>query len=279
MKTKFACADFTFPLLSHDQSLQLISLLDFTGVDIGLFEERSHLWPSREFKNVSRSARALRKKLDGLGLKPADIFLQMAPDFTAFAVNHPKSQRRRKARDWFLRTLDYTAECGGRHITILPGVHFEVETQADSLDRCADELAWRMAQAKKHRLVVSVEAHVGSIAPRPSLAAALIKRVPGLTLTLDYTHFTRIGLPDSSVEPLVKHASHFHVRGARRGRLQERFTHNTIDYARVFKTMQKSNYKGWIGIEFVWQDWEHCNECDNLSETILFRDFFRKMAG
>ena len=27
-----------------------------------------------------------------------------------------------------------------------------------------------------------------------------------------------------------------------------------------------------IGIEYVWIDWEHCNECDNLSETILFRD-------
>ncbi|MBI2506231.1 MAG: sugar phosphate isomerase/epimerase [Candidatus Latescibacteria bacterium] len=279
MKAKFACADFTFPLLSHDQSLRLVSLLDFQGVDIGLFEERSHLWPSREFKNVAPSARALRKKLDNLGLRPADVFLQMAPDFRAFAINHPEGRRRKKARDWFLRTLDYTAECGGRHITILPGVHFEEESQADSLSRCADELAWRMAQAKKHRLTVSVEAHVGSIAPRPSLAAALIGQVPGLTLTLDYTHFTRIGLPDSSVEPLVKHASHFHVRGARRGRLQERFAHSTIDYARVFKAMQKTGYKGWIGIEYVWQDWEHCNECDNLSETILFRDFFRGLAG
>ncbi|MSR84668.1 MAG: sugar phosphate isomerase/epimerase [Candidatus Latescibacteria bacterium] len=277
MKAKFACADFTFPLLTHDQSLQLVSLLDFKGVDIGLFEERSHLWPSREFKNVARSARALRKKLDGLGLKPADIFLQMAPDFKAFAINHPEGRRRKKARDWFQRTLDYTAGCGGKHITLLPGVHFEEESQADSLARCADELAWRLAQAKKHRLTVSVEAHVGSIAPRPSLAAALIGRVPGLTLTLDYTHFTRIGLPDSSVEPLVKHASHFHVRGARRGRLQERFAHNTIDYGRVFKAMQKADYKGWIGIEYVWQDWEHCNECDNLSETVLFRDFFRNL--
>ena len=117
MKPKFACADFTFPLLSHDQSLQLISLLEFKGVDIGLFDQRSHLWPSREFKNVSRSARALRKKLDALGLKPADIFLQMAPDFKAFAINHPKAPRRRKARDWFLRTLDYTAGCGGKHIS------------------------------------------------------------------------------------------------------------------------------------------------------------------
>ena len=27
-----------------------------------------------------------------------------------------------------------------------------------------------------------------------------------------------------------------------------------------------------MGIEYVWIDWEHCNEVDNLSETILFRD-------
>ncbi len=279
MKAKFACADFTFPLLNHDQSLRLVSLMEFKGVDIGLFEERSHLWPSREFKNVARSARALRKKLDNLGLKPADVFLQMAPDFKAFAINHPEGRRRKKARDWFQRTLDYTAGCGGKHITILPGVHFEDESLAESLARCVDELSWRVAQAKKSRLTVSVEAHVGSIAPRPALATALLKQVPGLTLTLDYTHFTRIGLPDSSVEPLVAHASHFHVRGARRGRLQERFAHNTIDYARVFKAMQKADYKGWIGIEYVWQDWEHCNECDNVAETVLFRDFFRQLAG
>ena len=52
MKPKFACADFTFPLLPHEDSLQLISMLGFDGADIGLFEERSHLWPSREFENV-----------------------------------------------------------------------------------------------------------------------------------------------------------------------------------------------------------------------------------
>ena len=47
--------------------------------------------------------------------------------------------------------------------------------------------------------------------------SALVQNVPGLTLTLDYTHFTRAGLPDSAIEPLVAHASHFHARGARRG--------------------------------------------------------------
>ena len=93
-----------------------------------------------------------------------------------------------------------------------------------------------------------------------------------VTLTLDYTHFTRIGLPDSAVEPLLKCASHFHVRGARKGRLQAAFSDNVIDYQRVYQRMKSLRYRGWIGIEYVWIDWEHCNEVDNLSETVLLRD-------
>ena len=63
MTLKLACADFTFPLLPHEYVLQLIAMLEFKGVDIGLFEERSHLWPSREFENVTQSAQRLKKKL------------------------------------------------------------------------------------------------------------------------------------------------------------------------------------------------------------------------
>ena len=62
-----------------------------------------------------------------------------------------------------------------------------------------------------------------------------MQQVPGLTLTLDYAHFTRIGLPDAVVEPLVKYASHFHVRGARDERLQETFANNTIDFKRILE--------------------------------------------
>ena len=103
-----------------------------------------------------------------------------------------------------------------------------------------------------------------------------MKSVPGLTLTLDYTHFTRIGLRDREVEPLLCHATHFHCRGACEGRLQASFKVNTIDYARILNVMRDVGYRGYIGVEYVWIDWEHCNEVDNLSETIQFRDFIRK---
>ncbi|HVF10207.1 MAG TPA: hypothetical protein VNA16_05360, partial [Abditibacteriaceae bacterium] len=72
MQKKFACADFTFPLLPHDRVLDLIALLDIKGVDIGLFEDRSHLWPSKEFRNIAKSSAQLAKKLDDRGLQPAD---------------------------------------------------------------------------------------------------------------------------------------------------------------------------------------------------------------
>jgi sugar phosphate isomerase/epimerase len=277
MESRFACADFTFPLLPHDRALQLIAMLEFEGVDIGLFEERSHLWPSREFANIGSSARRLKRELDDCGLQAADIFLQMADDFAPYAINHPEAPRRQKARDWFLKTLDYAAECGCRHVTALPGIHFETESSDTSRARAADELAWRVDQVRERDLIFGIEAHIGSIAGDPESAERLVRQVPGLTLTLDYTHFTRLGMPDSAVEPLIKYASHFHVRGARPGRLQESFARNAIDYRRVFAAMQASGYQGWIGIEYVWIDWEHCNECDNLSETIRFRDFFQTL--
>ena len=279
MQPGFACADFTFPLLPHDQALHLIAMLGFDGVDIGLFEERSNLWPSREFADVEASARRLKQKLDDQRLKAADVFLQLAEDFAPYAINQPEAARRQKTRDWFLQTLDYAAACGCEHVTTLPGVHFETESYEASFGRAAEELAWRVAQAEKYAIVFGVEAHVGSIVSDPQAALRLVQQVPGLTLTLDYTHFTRLGMPDAAVEPLVRHASHFHVRGARPGRLQESFAGNTIDYRRVYEVMQAVGYRGWIGIEYVWIDWEHCNECDNLSETIRFRDFFRALTN
>ena len=273
---RLASADFTFPLLPHDKVLDLISALELNGIDIGLFEGRSHLWPSREFKELSRSANALRDKLADRGLAPADVFLQLDPDFVPYAINQPDAGRRHHAREQFLHTLEYASELGSPHVTTLPGVYFEKdESDEDSWQRSQNELAWRVEQAKTHNIIFSVEAHVGSLAPNPREAERMVRGVPGLTLTLDYTHFTRIGLADAEIEPLVQYASHFHVRGARKDRLQASFKDNTIDYARVLTAMRACGYSGYLGIEYVWIDWEHCNESDNLSETILFRDFLR----
>jgi sugar phosphate isomerase/epimerase len=276
MKPLLAAADFTFPLLPHDQALDLIAMLGFEGVDIGLFEGRSHLQPTTQFRNLRKNASALGRKLAERGLRPADIFLQTAPEFVSLAPNHPNPRARAKARQLFVQTLEYTRECGGKHVSALPGVFFPQEPRAASFGRCCEELAWRWEQARSQGITFAVEAHIGSLVPAPKDALRLLQATPGLTLTLDYTHFVRRGIGEAEVEPLIAYASHFHARGARKGRLQASLTQNTIDYARILSVMKNLGYRGYIGVEYVWTDWEHCNEVDNLSEVILLRDFNRK---
>ena len=270
MKLKLACSDFTFPDLPHDQALQLISMLGIKGVDIGLFEDRSHLRPSREFESLRRSARRLKKRLDGHSLVAADLFLQLALDYESRAVNHPSPRRRRHARDAFLKALDYTAECRGRHLTALPGAHFAAESRRDSLARAADELAWRVEQAGEYSITFAVEPHIGSIVDTPRRAEKLVRETPGLTLTLDYAHMYPRGYPEAQIEGLIQYSSHFHARGVNRrsgaGSLEE----NTLDWKRVFRVMDKTGYRGWIELEYGG---------NNVTDTVAFRDYFRKLLG
>src|SRR5262245_121401 len=198
---KLACADFTFPLLPHDDVLRLIAMLKFTGVDIGIFGGRSHVRPDEVLQDVARGASELSRRVRGAGLEFADIFLIGATDFRNLAPNHPDETERRKAREQFQRTLELAARCESRHMSGLPGVLWESEGKQDSLKRSAEELAWRVEEARQQGVIFSVEPHIGSIAPTPPEALQLVTMTPGLTLTLDYSHFTYCGIPDDQIEP------------------------------------------------------------------------------
>ncbi len=272
MTLALSCADFTFPLLPHKDALRLIAMLGFNGVDIGIFGGRSHVRPDDILKNVANAAKELDFCVRSEGLEFADIFLIGGKDFHALAPNHPDSNERRKARDLFERTLELSARCNARHMSSLPGVHWEIESRNDSMQRCAEELSWRIDRALQVGVTFSIEPHAGSIVATPTEVLELIRMVPGLTLTLDYGHFVSRDIGDDDVEPLVQYASHFHARAARSSRLQAPIKDNSIDFARVLREMHRTQYSGYLSIEYVWIDWEHCNEVDNLSETILMRD-------
>jgi sugar phosphate isomerase/epimerase len=277
-KPRLACADFSFPLLEHDAVLDLIAWLDVEAVDIGLFESRSHLQPSVIAADVPGRARDLARGLDDRGLGLADVFPQADAAFDKVAINHPQASVRRKMRDWFKRMLEFTVRAGGSHMTVLPGVAWEgSEPYEESLSRCAEELAWRVAMGSDVGVTVSTEAHLGSIVPSPRQAKSLLEKTPGLTLTLDYGHFVYQGFKNDEVHPLIAHASHFHARSGAKRQLQPVMKDNEIDFAAILRGMKRSGYSGYMGIEYVWIDWEGCNRVDNLSETIQLRDILRSI--
>lgn len=277
MTLKLAASDYTFPKLGWEQALRLAADLGVEAVDIGLFASRSHLRPEDVLLRPSQSAARVVRALESCGLKIADVFGQPASAFQVKAVNHPEAGERQNAAEFYWRLLEFAARCNAKHMTLLPGVHFEQESYEESLKRCVDELAWRTEAAAKLGIIFSVELHMGSIAPTPSQGERLLQLVNGLTLTLDYAHFTCQGVRDDDVEPLLRFASHFHARGACKGKLQAPSKENTIDYARILRAMNRVGYRGYVALEYVWTEWMRCNEVDNLTETIWLRDLLRSV--
>ncbi len=272
MKPKFACADFTFPLLKHEQALILISMMGFDGVDIGLFEGRSHLQPSSQFADLDENGKTLSGLLDKYNLKAADVFLQCDNDFSMYPFNHPENSRRNFAKDWFTKTLEFASRLGGQHVTILPGVEISGNYERD-FSLAVKELQWCADKAKEYGIVLGTEAHVGSLVQQPDQAARLIEAVEGLTLTLDFTHFVRLGITEDKYLPLLKYARHFHARNATPGSVQVVASENVIDYEAVVRKMVEMKYDDYVGIEFFWSEWENGNRVDNVSETILLKNF------
>ena len=271
MPYPFSCADFTFPLLSHGNVLKLIAMMGIGAVDIGFLQDRSHIQPSHVAKDPYGEGKKLHAMLENEGLVAADVFLQSALDFTSLALNQVNDESRKKAREDFLCALKFARGCGSKHITCLPGVLFAEDRGNASLDRAQAELAWRVADAAEYGIVLGVEAHRGSIADTPARAKALVEAVPGLSLTLDYSHFIRGGFGQAEIDPLLAHSRHFHARGASPQMMQTPLKESAIDFARVVECMHSTGYQGYITLEYVYEDWEDNFRVDTVSETILLK--------
>jgi sugar phosphate isomerase/epimerase len=274
---KLAACDYTFPKLPWEQTALMARQLGVEALDVALFAERSHLDPADVFADLPRACKRVNDVLDANGLRIADAFGQASLAADAKAINNPDASARAAAKEFFYRLLEFALRCNGVHMTVLPGTSFPGVKDEDSLKRSADELAWRVEEAAKVGVVMATECHFGSIAPTPKAAAKLLELTPGLTLTLDYTHFTYHGIPDKEVEPLMERTSHFHARGACKGKIQSTMSENTIDYDSILRAMQRVNYRGFVVLEYVWTEWMDLNRVDNISETIILRDLLLAM--
>lgn len=278
LKTKFSCADFTFPLLPHNKALQLIKLLGIDAVDLGIFEGRSHHFPSQIAKNPISEGKRMAFELKKIGLEPADVFLQTGEDPPIAAANTPDKTIRDNNRFVFQKMLEYTKTLGCDHITGLPGVFHNGQSNEDDWKRACEEAQWRLEKTKEFGVVYAIEPHVGSILSDTVSTLKFIKNCPGITLTLDYGHFIYQGQTNESIEPLIPHASHFHARGGATGKLQTMVSENEIDFKTILSRFVQIGYTGYTCLEYVHVDWEGCNRTDNVSETIRLHELLNEIA-
>jgi sugar phosphate isomerase/epimerase len=276
LRTQLAAADFSWPGLRQEFVLDLLAELGFVGVDLGLWTGYTTLTPEDVRADARMWAGRVRERLERRGLEVSDVFPVASMELAPRSINHPDPSQRSAADELFRDMLEFAACLGARHMTILPGVLHDGQEYREALERSAEALAWRREAARREGIVLAVEGHVGSHVDTPEKILELLELTPGLTLTLDFGHFAVQGMPDTRAYPLLPHASHFHVRGSSAGLVQTRFADNAIDFAEIVRRFDELGYGGWLALEYVHDSRPGCSECDNIQETMLFRDFLRR---
>jgi sugar phosphate isomerase/epimerase len=101
--------------------------------------------------------------------------------------------------------------------------------------------------------------------------------VPGLSLTLDHSHFVFHGIPYEQIAAMHAHGTHWHARQAALGRLQTGLEQGEIDFQRIVGDLVADGYDGVIALEVVHTSWLQLDGQDVLSETVRLRDQLREL--
>lgn len=269
---RLSCSDYTWPLLSHSDALDLIRALGCEGVDIGFMGQRSHVRPERVHGSVAFAAGAVRERVESRGLVVADVFAIPFTDFQTMSANNPDPAQQARSLEFFRDAVEFAASLGANGLTTLPGVLFPGDTFDEALQRSADGLRHRVELAAARGLATSVEPHTASLIDTPEKTLALLDRVPGLQITLDYAHYIYGGVHQSVIDPLLPHARHLQCRPGRPGGLQVPVCEDSIDWHAVVAQLNAAGYTGWLALEYTWQEWLGCNRVDTVAESALLRD-------
>jgi sugar phosphate isomerase/epimerase len=280
---KLACDDFGWPGLRPEFVFDLIREMGLEGVSMGFFGGGTPRDPQLIAVDPEGWAERIGSELATRGLAPADAFFVPSADLAGAAVNHPDAAQVQEGEVLFDAFLLFARRLGVPGVTVLPGLIFGGERWDEAFDRSIEGLRRRVEKAGEAGVRLSVEPHIvstspyaGSVIDTPAKVEQMLDRVPGLELTLDYGHFNVQGIPDREVEPLISHARHFHMRGGAEGFVQTTFEDNVTDFGRVLDVMAAVGYDGWVEFEYVHDSRPGCSSCDNVQETMKFRDFVRE---
>lgn len=117
-----------------------------------------------------------------------------------------------------------------------------------SLELAARGMRPLVAIAHEGSLPLQIEPHLDSVADTPDRARTLVDLVPGLQLTLDYSHFLAQGYTPDAIHPLLPLAGHVHARHAA-WTLQTPAAASELDFDDIYRRLRVCGYDGDLCLE------------------------------
>jgi sugar phosphate isomerase/epimerase len=273
---KLSCTSGSFSPLSFEGTVTLIGLLDLDLVDVDCYTGGDHVPADVVAGDPAAAAGRIRRATDGAGIGVCQLFFTFGTGFADRAANSP-SESVRKANGRVARAMVACANaCAAQGLTTLPGVVWPDLGPERSFDLAVEALRGLVAICEAGGVPLQVEPHLDSVAGTPAKARRLVEAVPGLRLTLDYSHFLAQRYAPSEVHDLLPLAGHFHARHAALGHLQTPARRSELDFVDIRDRLIRLGYQGAMCLEFVpFGEWGGIEEVNVLSQTAALRDVLR----
>lgn len=217
-----ACSTLCFSKLSLEDALRTIREMHFPKADLAIHEPGPHLTPGEVAADVGRAAQRL--KAANLPLAAFHVDLSGADPELA------RTRLRSICRLARVSTVPLLTVAAGPL-----GADFDAET-----DRLRD---WAKVAASEG-VMLTVETHSETITADPLGAVELCRRIPGLGLTLDPSHY-HIG-PHGAVnyDPVFPFVRHVRLRdtGTKPEQFQVRVGQGELEYGRILSQLDRYHY-------------------------------------
>src|SRR5207237_10265795 len=188
--------------------------LEFGKVDIAVHEKGPHLRPSEVAKDVGLALQRIRI---GPSLSPAAFDVEIE---TADEIEHCRQ----------LRALCHLARMSMVSVLTLP-----VAAAGSGLDAEVKRLTSLVQLAGAEGIVLAAKTRIGTLTESPDTAVELCKRVPGLGLTFDPSHYISGPHQGKSCDQVYPYVRHVHLRDTGRAtdQFQVRVGQGEVEYGRI----------------------------------------------
>jgi sugar phosphate isomerase/epimerase len=225
-----ACSTLCFARYPLEQALRTIAELEFSKVDVAIHESGPHIRPSEVVADLSLAAQRIRI---GPSLSPA-----------AFNVEIDAGDEQEYRRHLL-------AICHLARLSMVPVITIPAAATGAAMDAEVERLTGLTRMAQGEGIVLTVETRTGTITEYPEVAADLCRRVPGLGLTLDPSHYVAGPHQGKSYDQVFPFVRHVHLRdtGRRPEQFQVRVGQGEIEYGRIVSQLARVHYDRLLTVE------------------------------
>lgn len=217
-----ACSTLSFCKLSLEDALRTIREMRFTKADLAIHTFGPHLTPEEVVADPARAAQRL---------KAANL------PFAAFHL-HISGAEETDARTRF------RAVCRLARVSTVPLVTIPAAAAGSDLDTEVARLKVLVKVAEMEGVILTAETHCATLTADPLGALELCRRVPGLGLTLDPSHYHTGPHRPLDYECLYPHVRHIRLRdtGAAPEQFQVRIGQGEIEYGKIISQLDRCRY-------------------------------------